>query len=78
MYFSYYSWKDCTDTGRSTGSYLIFYQFGPIEHDTRVTGPVDRPSADSDYNATCNAVMALAYFGMLIHELLNKDTYIFP
>ena len=78
MDLSYYSWKDCTDTGRSTGSCLIFYQFGPIDHGTLVPGPVAQPSADIEYNAACNAVMALAYFRMLIHEFLNKDPYIVP
>ena len=34
------SWKDCPDTGRSTGAYIIFYQGGKIYHGTNVTGPV--------------------------------------
>ena len=29
--------------------------------------------AESEYNAACTSVMALAYFRMLIHELLKKD-----
>ena len=41
MDFSDSSWQDCPDTGRSTGSYIIFYQGGPIEHGTNVPGPVD-------------------------------------
>ena len=40
MDFSDSSWKDCPDTGRSTGSYIIFYQGGPIDHGTHVPGPV--------------------------------------
>ena len=40
--------------------------------------PVSQSSSESGYNATCTAVMALAYFRMLIHELLNKDTDIIP
>ena len=34
------SWKDCPDTGRSTGAYIIFYQGGPIGHGTHVPGLV--------------------------------------
>ena len=36
MAFSDSSWKDCPDTGRSTGAYIIFYQGGPIDHGTYV------------------------------------------
>ena len=36
------SWQVCTDTGRSTGAYIIFYQGGPIEHITHFPGPVDQ------------------------------------
>ena len=45
MDFSDYSWQDCPETGRSTGSYIIFYQGGPIEHVTNVPGPVARSSS---------------------------------
>ena len=34
------SWQDCLDIGRSTGAYIIFYQGGPIDHGTHVSGPV--------------------------------------
>ena len=36
--FSYSSWQDCLYTGRSTGAYIIFYQGGPIDHDTNFPG----------------------------------------
>ena len=72
------SWQDCPDTGRSTGAYIIFYQGGPIYHGAHVPGPVAQSSAESEYNATCTAGMALAHFRMLIHELLNKDLDIVP
>ena len=78
MDFSGSSWQDCPDTGRSTGAYIIFYQGGPIDHGTHVPVPVAKSSAEIDYNAACTAVMALAHFRMLIHELLNKDPDIVP
>ena len=74
--FSDSSWKDFSDTGRSTGEYIIFYQGGPIDYGTHVTVPVAKSSAENEYNAACTAGMDLAHFRMLINELLNKDTYI--
>ena len=72
------SWKYFPDTGRITWSYIIFDQVGTIDHGTHVPGPVAQPSAESEYNATCNTGMSLANFRMLIFELLNKDPYIVP
>ena len=51
--FSYSSWQDCLDTGRSTGAYIIFYQGGSIDHGTHVPGPVSQSSAESEYNEAC-------------------------
>ena len=78
MAFSDSSWQDCPDTGRSTRAYIIFYQGGPIYHGTHVPGPVAQSSVESEYNAECTAGMALPYFRMLIHELLNKYPDIVP
>ena len=78
MAFSDSSWKDCPDTGRSTGAYIIFYQGGPIEHGTHVPGPVAQSSAESEYNVACTAGMTLAHFRMVIHELLNEDPDMVP
>ena len=47
MNFSDSIWKDCPDTGRSTGSYIIFYQGGPIDHGTHVPGSVAQSSAEN-------------------------------
>ena len=57
MAFSDSSCKDCPDTGRSTGAYIIFYQCCPIDHVTHVLGPVAQSSAESEYSAACTAVM---------------------
>ena len=78
MYFSDYSWQYYPDTSISKGSYIIFYQGGPIDHGTHVPGPFDKSSAESEYNAACTAGMDLAHFRMLIHEFLNKDPDIVP
>ena len=47
MDFSNYSWQYCPDTGRTTGSYIIFYLIGTIEHGTHVPGPVAQSSSES-------------------------------
>ena len=78
MDFSDSSWQDFPDTERSTGSYIIFYQGGPIDNGTHVPGPVAQSSAESQYNAACTAGMALARFRMLVHELLNEDPDMVP
>ena len=78
MDFSDSNWQDCPDTGRSTGAYIIFYQGEPIDHGTHVPGPVAQSSAENEYNAACNAGMALAYFRILIHEFLNEDPEMIP
>ena len=39
MDFSDSSWQDCPDTGRSTRSYIILYQDGPLDHGTHVPVP---------------------------------------
>ena len=78
MVFSDYSWQDCPQTGRSTGSYIVFYQGWPIDHVTHFPGPVAQCSTEIEYNVAFTTGMSLAYFRMLIHELLNKDTDIVP
>ena len=37
----------CTDTGRSTGSYIMFYGDGTIDHLTNATGTLSEYSAGS-------------------------------
>ena len=48
MDFSDSSWQDFTDTDRCKGSYIIFYQGGPIDHGTHVPGPVSQSSAEHE------------------------------
>ena len=45
MAFSDSSWQDFSNTVISTGSYIIFYQGGPIDHSPHVPVPVFQPSA---------------------------------
>ena len=41
--FSNSIWQDCPDAGISTGSYIIFYQGGPIDHDTHFQDQLHNP-----------------------------------
>ena len=43
----------------------IFYQGGPIDHGTHIPGSFSQSSADSEYNAGFDKVMALEHFVML-------------
>ena len=78
MFLSDSIWQEYPDTGRSTGEYIILYQVGTIDHVTHVPGLVDHSGGKSEYNASCTTGMALAYFMMLIHELLKKNPDIVP
>ena len=40
--------QDCPENDRSIGAYIVFYQIGPIDHSTHVTGPVSQSSAESE------------------------------
>ena len=70
------SWQYFPYTVISTGAYNIFNHVGTIDHGTHVSLPVSKSSAESHCNAECTAGMDLEHFRMLIHEPLNKDTYI--
>ena len=50
----------------------------PIDHSTHVPVPFSQSSAESEYNTSCNQVMSLAYFRVLIHEFLNRDPDLVP
>ena len=78
MVLLYYRCQDCSDTGRSTGSYIVFYQGGPIDNCTHVPGTLPHYSAESNYNVACNEVMTLAHFSILNNELMKKEPYIVP
>ena len=78
MVFSDSSWQDCPDTGRGTGAYIVFYQGGPIGDSMHVLGPFSQYSAESEYNAAYNSVMALAHFRMINIELMSKDPDVIP
>ena len=65
--------KNFPDTGRSTGTYIIFYRGGTIDHGKHVPVIFSQSIAESYYNAEFTAGMALAHSRMLLHEFLNKD-----
>ena len=74
------SWQDCPDTGRSTGSYLIFDQGGVVDFSTLVPSPVAMSSAEAECNAGAAAGMAMSHIRMLHNELngLEADLILTP
>ena len=78
MVFSGSRWQDCSDTVRSTGEYIVFYQGVPIDHFTHVPAPVAQSSSQSEYNTSYTVVMTLVHFRMLNNEFLNKDPDVVP
>ena len=46
MVFSDYRHQGCTDTGISTGSYIVFYKGGTIDHFIHVTYPISQAGAE--------------------------------
>ncbi|MGH3054708.1 MAG: reverse transcriptase domain-containing protein, partial [Gaiellaceae bacterium] len=71
--FSDSSWQDCPTSGRSTGSYLIFYQGGVVDHSSFVPTPVAMSSGEAEYNAACTTCMATAHIRMLINEITTLN-----
>ena len=67
------SWQDCVDTGRSTGSYMIFYQGGLVDFSTFVPVPVAMSTAEAECNAGASAGMAISHMRMLINEVNGSD-----
>ena len=65
MDFSDFICQDCTDTGRSTGSFIIFIKVGQLNM-AHVSGPYYQSSAESEYDAACTGGMDLAHLRMLI------------
>ena len=62
-----YSCKKCTDTSISTGSYIVFYLGGLIDHFTHVPGPNSHSSAKIEYNEACTALIDWAHYVIINH-----------
>ena len=60
-----YRFQDCPNTGRSIGSYIVFYSGGPIDHCKYVPGTVYQSGAEIGYNVACTEGMELEHFIML-------------
>jgi hypothetical protein len=67
--FSDSSWNDDTDTGRSTGCYLIIYMGGVVDHSSNLPDPVALSSEEAEYNQTCLCGMAVTHLKMLLNYM---------
>ena len=72
--FSDSSWNDCTDTGRSTAGYKIFYRGTVVDVHSSMPVPVAMSTAESEYMAAATCCMALAHFRSLEYDFNNLDT----
>jgi len=54
-----------------SGSYLIVYMGGIVDHSSNMPGPVAMSSAKAEYNEACLATMALSHIQMFENELEN-------
>ena len=63
------SWQDCPDTGRSTGSYVLFHQDGIVDCATFLPTPVAMSSAEAEYNALAQSIQGVISHQQLVHEL---------
>ena len=72
MVFSDSICQDFPDTGRSKGSYIVFYQGVPIDNFTYFPGPVAQYISESGYNAACTARMDISHFRILNNSFLKK------
>jgi hypothetical protein len=58
--FTDLSWNDDVDTGRSSGSFMIIYMGGVVEHCS---------NAEAEYNEACLACMAIAHLKQFLEDL---------
>ncbi len=63
------SWNDGTDTGRSSGCFMIFYMGSVVEHSSNIPDPVALSSAEAEYNEACLACMATAHLKQFLENL---------
>jgi hypothetical protein len=63
------SWNDDTDTGRSSGCFMIFYMGGVVEHSSNMPDSVALSSAEAEYNEVCLACMATAHLKKFLEDL---------
>ena len=72
--FSDASWQDCPDTGRSTVSYMIFYNGALIEANSTMLTPIAMSTSEAEYMAACSATMATAHIRMLLYDMMFLGT----
>jgi len=66
--FTYLSWNDDQDSGRSTGCFVITYMGGIVDHSSNMPDPIALSSAEAEYNEGCVAFMAASHLCMLLCE----------
>ena len=72
--FSDSSWHDCSDTGRSTTGYKIFYRGTIVDSNSSMPTPISMSTAEAEYMAAALCCMTLAHFRSLQYDFENLGT----
>ena len=67
--FSDSSWKDCVDTGRSSGGYISLPQGGAVDYGSYLLVCVTISSGEAEYIAAAVACMRASHLRMLVYDL---------
>ena len=67
------SWQDCPDTGKSTGSYLVFSNGSLVDTGSFVPTPISMSSAEAEYNACAFGITASTHQVQVYNCLHDKD-----
>ena len=70
--FSDSSWKDCVDTGRSSGGYISLPQGGAVDYGSYLLVCVTISSGEAEYIAAAVACMRACHLRMLIYDLQHN------
>ena len=73
MLFTDSSWQDCLDTGKSTGSYLLYHQCGIIDAGSFVPTPVAMSIAKAEYNSLAQSMQHVINSRQIVQELYGND-----
>ena len=75
--FTDFSWNDCVDTGRSTGSNLSLTQRGAADYSSHLPVLVAMSSGEVEYIYIAVACIKVSYLRKLVYDLrfLGSDSY---
>ena len=75
--FTYSSWNNCVDTGRSTGDNLSMTQGGAVDYSSHPPVLVEMSSGEAEYISAAVACVKASHLRMLVYDLrfLGSNSY---